>query len=210
MKSENTTSRLPHNTEGSEVGIFRSRLLLSGIAAMLGALVASASLAAQAPKPSEFQVKAAYIYNFGKFVRWPASSPANQNSSFAFCVLGDDPLSAVLQSTLTGQSLGGRPVSVKRIAKPQDARDCRILSIGATEESHLRVILAALDQASVLTVSDIPDFSKRGGMIQFVLDGDRVRFEINRTNAEDAGLILPSELLKVAMAVRGAGRPGGQ
>jgi hypothetical protein len=210
MKPENVPSRLPQVAQGSEARLFRTRFLLTGFAVALSALLAPVSLAAQAPKPSEFQVKAAYIYNFGKFVRWPANSPASQDNSFAICVLGDDPFGSVLQSALAGETLGGRPVSVKRIAKAQDAKGCRILSIAAREEGRLRGILGALDQASVLTVSDIPDFAKHGGMIEFVLDGGKVRFEINRRIAEDSGLTLPSELLKVALAVRGAGRPGGQ
>jgi hypothetical protein len=168
------------------------------------------SLPAQSTKPSPYQVEAAYIYNFGKFVKWPANAAANQSSSFTICVLGDDPFDSILQSTLAGESLGGKPVSVRRIPKPQNASGCHILFINAVEESNLRTILAALDQSAVLTVSDMPDFSRRGGMIQFVPQGDRIRFAINRGSAEGNGLILASDLLKVATSVIGTGRNGGQ
>ena len=97
---------------------------------------------------------------------------------------------------------------IKRISKPQDAVACRILFINSTEETHLREILAAVDQVGVLTVSDMPDFSRRGGMIQFVLDGEKVRFEVNLTSAESSGLTLSSELLKVAATVRRDSRSG--
>lgn len=205
MKPGNGKIRFPRCSEASQC---RRSVLLSAIVIMAWALLVSMSLTGQPPKPGEYQVKAAYIYNFGKFVKWPASSVANQSGSFTICVLGDDPFGSVLQSTLAGESLGEMPVIVRRIPKPQDATGCRILFLNAAEESHLREILAALGQASVLTVSDMPDFSKRGGMIQFVMEGSRVRFEINRTSAESAGLVLPSELLKVAAAVRETRRTG--
>jgi hypothetical protein len=80
--------------------------------------------------------------------------------------------------------------------------------ISSTEENHLKQILAALEKALVLTVSDMPDFSRRGGMIQFVSEGSRVRFEINLASAEAARLIVSAELLKVAATVRKNGQPG--
>ncbi len=210
MKPEHATFRSLHNFMAA--ARYRLRASVAPIAIAVPALLclAAIGLSAQSPKPSEYQVKAAYIYNFGKFVKWPANAAASQDSSFAICVLGDDPFGSVLQSTLAGQSIGGRPVAVRRIPKPQDAIGCSILSIKAGEESHLKGILAALGEASVLTVSDISDFSNRGGMIQFVLEGDRVRFEINRASAEGAGLSLTSDLLKVAVAVKGTSRTGDQ
>ena len=98
---------------------------------------------------------------------------------------------------------------MKRISTPRDAGECRILFISSTEENHLKEILVALDESSILTVSDMPSFSRRGGMIQFVLEGDKVRFEINLTRAETAKLTLSSELLKVATTVRRNARQGG-
>jgi hypothetical protein len=165
-------------------------------------------LPAQQPKPSEYQVKAAYLYNFGRFVQWPTNSAASNDSPFTICVLGQDPFGPVLDSTLAGESLGGKPVMTKRIAKPQEASDCRILFINSKEEGRLQEILAGLNGAAILTVSDMPAFSRRGGMIQFVLDGDKVRFEINLTSAEAAKLVLSSELLKVATSVRKNTRAG--
>ena len=169
---------------------------------------AATGLPAQQPKPNEYQVKAAYLYNFGRFVKWPAGIAAVQGDSFAVCVLGQDPFGSTLDSTLAGEALDGKPVVIRRIARPQDAADCRILFVSSTEEHHLKEILAAIDQASVLTVSDIPGFSRRGGIIQFIAEGDRVRFEINLASAESARLVLSSELLKVAVSVRRSPRSG--
>lgn len=188
----------------------RNHLFLSIIAAAISALAFSTFLNAQSAKPSAYEVEAAYIYAFGKYAKWPATAAANQNNSFTICVLGVGPFDSILQSTLAGKSLDGRPVSFRSIPNPRDATGCHILFIDSTEESHLRTILDALGQAAVLTVSDMPDFSKRGGMIQFVLQGDRIRFAINRRSAEGSGLTLASDLLKVATSVIGTGRTGGQ
>jgi len=171
-------------------------------------LLVATGLPAQQPKPSEYQVKAAYLYNFGRFVKWPARTATGKDDSFAVCVLGQDPFGQTLDSTLAGEALDGKPVEVRRISRPQQAGDCRILFISSAEESHLKEILAVLEQGGVLTVSDMADFTRRGGMIQFVLEGGRIRFEINLANAESARLVLSSELLKVAATVRRNARPG--
>jgi hypothetical protein len=157
---------------------------------------------AQQPKASEFRVKAAYLYNFGKFVEWPDRNAAEKDQSFEICVLGSDPFGPTLDAALASGSIGGKSVAAKRISKPQDVNSCRILFISSSEEGHLKEVLTALDKASVLTVSDIPRFSQRGGMIGFILDGNRVRFDVNLASAQSARLTLSSELLKVATNVR--------
>jgi hypothetical protein len=184
---------------------FAVRLATVGIAcAFLASFVFG-----QQSKPSEYQVKAAYLYNFGRFVKWPSGAAAGKGDSFAVCVLGQDPFGPTLDSTLTGETLDGKPVVIRRLTKPRDAADCRILFVSLTEERRLKEILAAVDQAGVLTVSEIPGFSQRGGIIQFVVEGDRIRFEINLGNAESSRLVLSSELLKVAATVRRSARSGG-
>jgi uncharacterized protein DUF4154 len=166
-------------------------------------------LQAQQPKVSEYQVKATYLYNFGRFVQWPPNATARKSDSFSICVLGQDPFGPSLDSTVAGETLDGKPLAAKRISTPRDAGECRILFISLTEENHLKEILMALDESGILTVSDMPAFSRRGGMIQFVLDGDKVRFEINLSSAETAKLTLSSELLKVATTVRRNAQTGG-
>lgn len=157
---------------------------------------------AQQPKANEFQVKAAYLYNFGRFVEWPQENVPGKSQSFEICVLGADPFGPTLDSTLASATIDGKSVAAKRISKPQDVDSCRILFISSSEEGHLKEVLTVLDKASVLTVSDIPRFSQRGGMIGFILDGNRVRFEVNLASAQSARLTLSSELLKVATNVR--------
>ena len=171
-------------------------------------LVTSVScLQAQQSSPTENQVKSAYLYNFGKFVEWPDKGMTG-GEFFTFCVLGDDSFGSTLETTIAGESINGKKVLVKRVAKPQDALSCHILFIGSSEQSRLKEILVALDDTNVLTVSDMPQFIRRGGIIQFVVEANRVRFEVNLTSAERAGLTLSSQLLKVALNVKRNPQPG--
>jgi hypothetical protein len=162
-------------------------------------LAVASNLSAQAPKTTEYQVKAAYLANFSKFVEWPAK--AAKSESFNICVLGQDPFGAVLDAAVSGETIGGAHVLAKRISRPQDAVDCRILFISSSEANQCKEILAALRTLRVLTVSDMPQFTRRGGIIQFLLDGNRVRFDINLAATERVGLNLSSELLKLAVTV---------
>jgi hypothetical protein len=170
--------------------------------APLACLLAAVSwLPAQNAMPSEYQVKAVYLYNFGRFVEWPAQVMTGRDS-FAICVLGQDPFGPTLDATLVGETIAGRVVTAKRIASPQESDDCRILFLSSAEANSLKKIIEAMRKHAVLTVSDMPQFVSRGGMIQFVLEDKRVRFEVNLTAAQEAGLTLSSELLKVATTVR--------
>lgn len=154
-----------------------------------------------ADRPSEYQVKAAYLYNFGKFVNWPPNAAATSN--FEVCVLGADPFGPLLEATVSDSTINGKRVIARRIARAQDAAGCRVVFVAASESPHLGSDLAVLSKLHVLTVSDNPHFLERGGMIQFIFEGDRVRFAVNLTAAQEAGLTLSSELLKVATRVVG-------
>lgn len=156
----------------------------------------------QAQAPTEYHVKAAYLANFGRFVEWPPQPAATEGQPFSVCVLGNDPFGPALDAAVAGEVINRNPLRARRIAKPREASTCRILYISLSEDARLKSILADLGSTSVLTVSDIPQFARRGGMIELVLIGDKVRFEINVAAAEHAGLTLSSELLKLATAVR--------
>jgi hypothetical protein len=177
----------------------RPWFMAMAIAGMLGAVP---HLHAQSSKPTDYDVKAAYLFNFGRFVEWPTNAAAAKNDAFMVCVLGQDPFGAALDATLAGESIAGRKVAAKRISTPEESADCQILFLSSAEDTQLRKIVEVLNKQPVLTVSDMPQFSQRGGMIQFVLEGKKVRFEVNLTAAQHAGLTLSSELLKVATTVR--------
>lgn len=163
-------------------------------------LPAVAPSPAQSRKPTERDVEAAYLFNFGKFVKWPAPA-ANRDPAFTICVLGEDPFGNTLDATVSGEKVEGKAVVVRRVASQKEVSGCRIVFVSSSEDTKVKLVLSGLDPG-VLTVSDMPNFAAQGGMIQFVTEGNRVRFAVNLTAAEKAGLTLSSELLKVATNVR--------
>lgn len=179
-----------------------------GLAPVLAAVVLSVTLATarpQAAHPTQYDVEAVYLFNFGKFVSWPQKN----TTGFVICILGENPFGSALDRTISGENIAGRKVEDKRIARETDVAGCSILYISRSEEQHLPRIFSATRGLPLLTVSDIPDFAQRGGMIQFVVDNGKVRFQVNRAPAERSGLALSSELLKVAVRVtNSAGKEG--
>jgi hypothetical protein len=158
-------------------------------------------LAAQT-RPSEDDVKAAYLLNFGKFVRDPEA--VAQPVDFVICVLGRDAILPVLERITLHERIDDRPVQVRHYDKAVEARGCVIVYLGRSEASRMDEDLAALQGAHVLTVGDDPRFLARGGMLQFVLQDNRVRFEVNLDAVGRGELRLSSELLRVAASVSGA------
>jgi uncharacterized protein DUF4154 len=171
-----------------------------GALSLFCACISISCLQAQTAKPSEYQVKAAYLYNFGKFVQWGSHPSEVKDQFFDICVLGKNPFGPAL-GNLAGQTINGHSVVPLEIGKAEEAAKCNVLFVGTSEEGHLNSILAELQKMPVLTVSDIPKFCARGGIIEFVVQDNRVRFEVNRTAADRAGLALSSDLLKVAVRV---------
>jgi uncharacterized protein DUF4154 len=176
--------------------------------AALALLLVPSLLHGQPAKPLDYEVKATYLFNFGRFITWPQTFATAEASLFSVCVLGRDPFGPALETTLAGETIAGKRIVARRIANVTDAAGCRILFVSGSEESQLRSVLEAAGGAGILTVSDLPQFAARGGMIQFVSQGNRIRFEVNLTAVEHANLVLSSELLKVATAVRRTGKPG--
>jgi hypothetical protein len=153
----------------------------------------------EAPRAGEYQVKAAFLYNFAKFVHWPdeqAIGPA-----FTVAVLGEDPFGEILESTFTGKTILDRKVEVRRISAPEAVGKAQILFIGSSERPRLSEILKALEGTSVLTVGEMEGFSDRGGMITFKLKNDLVRFDINLDQVERAHLKMSSQLIRLALRV---------
>ena len=157
---------------------------------------------AQSSKLSDYDIKAAYLFNFGRFVEWPSGGDSPNGGPFTFCILGHDPFGLNLDHMLAGRTINNKAITVKRIATAEESSGCQVLFLDAEEQGKLNKIIEALDDEAVLTVSDIPEFSKHGGMIQFVEKENRVRFEVNLDATRRAGLTLSADLLKVATAVK--------
>jgi hypothetical protein len=166
------------------------------------ALFAVPATFGQKLRPTQYDVEAAYLVQFPKFVAWPsAASGQGHGKSFAICVLGQDPYGRILLNAVAGERIDGLPLVARVVSSAQSAADCRVLFVSSSEEDRLAGDLAVLNNAPVLTVSELPGFTLRGGMIEFVLTRRRVRFRINATSAERAGLKVSSQLLKVALSV---------
>lgn len=170
------------------------------LVAMLAVLCGDCA-AAQAAGPTEYQVKAAFLFNFAKFVDWPPNTFASPQSPFLICILGNDPFGQAIDQTLRGQSIGGRQVAVQRVRNASELRRCQMAFIGSTEHGHLDSILQAVQGANVLLVGESPGFAAAGGAIQFEMKDDRVRFSINPDAAARAGLRVSSKLLALATIV---------
>lgn len=180
---------------------FRRRCNTLLVAALLSGCGSSGfSAFAQQGKPGEYQVKAVYLFNFAKFIEWPAD--AAKRESFDICVLGRDPFGPVLDSTLTGEKIDNLQPLVRRISSVREASNCEILFISSSEGARIKQILGSVEKRGVLTVSELPEFNNGGGMIQFVVQDNKIRFSVNLTAAEKAGLTISSQLLKVATTVK--------
>lgn len=156
-------------------------------------------LQALEPQPTEDQVKAAFLLNFTKFVEWPATEAATAASPFAICILGEDPFGPVLDQLVEGETINGRKIVVRR-SRAETPESCAILYVSKQEKDIPGTLAAA--RPGVLTVGEGDGFLKDGGMIAFILTDRRVRFDIDQTAAQKAGLKLSSRLLSVARSVR--------
>ena len=179
-------------------------LLLSLWVAVSGGVVAGA----EAPVPTMHQVQAAFLFNFAKFVTWPDGAFQHSEDSLIIGVLGEDPFGAVLDETIRDKTIMGKRLAVKRFGRIQDAKHSHILFLSSSEESHLSQIMKALEQTSVLTVSDIEKFAERGGMVAFTVEDQKVRFNVNVEAVERAELKMGSQLLKLARIVGDKPRTG--
>lgn len=172
------------------------------IAAVVLAFLVTCSLPGQ-PQPSQYDVEAAYLLDFGKFLRSSGPSQALPQATFDVCIVGHDSLGRSIDRLAAHESIDGRTVHIVRGVAPSQARTCAIAYITDGDEEVIREDLRVLSGADVLTVSDSPDFLNNGGMIQFVLQQDRVRFAVNLDALQKTHLILSSQLIRVALYVMG-------
>ncbi len=171
-------------------------LLLASL--ILGA--GSSCLASDAVS-KEYRLKAAFIYNFAKFVEWPQGNFANDSSPIVIGVLGVNPFGDELGKTVGGRKISGRAIVIKPVHNAAAANGIHMLFVSSREVANFTRLERALG-SGVLTVGESPQFAKVGGMIIFNLEGDKLRFEINKGAAERGGLKISAQLQKLASAVR--------
>jgi hypothetical protein len=178
---------------------------MGAIRAVLLVMVAGAipwsRLNAGTPELSEYQVKAAYFYNFAKFVEWPKDSFSTATEPIRLCVLRDHLFQEELLQVVQGKILAGRAVEVLYIDAPEQARTCNALFVNAFQGRQIRRLMQALHGTSVLTVGETEEFLSEGGAIAFVVEGERVQFQISRKAASEARLFISSKMLSLAKRV---------
>ena len=148
----------------------------------------------------EADVKAAYLYNFTRYVEWPAEAEKG-SEPFRLCVLADPAIRNAIQRTVQGETVQGRPLVMVAPDTPRDGQQCQILYVGRSEQERAGQLLAAVRDQPVLTVGDFSHFTERGGMIEFLLQDNRVRFDVNLPRAQQSKLRVSSNLLRVARKV---------
>lgn len=151
----------------------------------------------------EYQVKAELLANFAGFVKWPAGTFARSNSPVVIGVVGKDPFERFLEKAVELKTRPGRPLVMRRVSSDTEMRECQVLFVAASERRRLRDLRQRLKGTSILTVGESEDFLDQGGIINFLLKGQSVRFEISVESAQAAGLRLDAKLLSVADSVRG-------
>jgi hypothetical protein len=149
----------------------------------------------------EYQVKAVFLFRFIQFIEWPKDSPQTHESSICVGVLGDDPFGAALDEVVKNEVVHYRKLTVRRSSQPDDLKSCALVFVSRSEQGRMSGIVASLSSAPVVTVSEVPGFGKLGGIINFFLEGKKVRFEINPSAAKKHGLRVSSELLKLGRIV---------
>jgi hypothetical protein len=180
-------------------------LTLPRVAAIVAALLALAAAApgrAQAPPaPTEYQVKAVFLFNFSQFVDWPPAAFADGRSPLIIGVLGRDPFGATLDEIVSGETVNGRPLAVRRYESVEQVDACHILFIDRSQEPQLDAVIAALKGRNILTVGDFEGFARRGGIVRFLTVGNKIRLRVNLAAAQQAKLTISSKLLRPAEIV---------
>ena len=156
---------------------------------------------ARAQTSKEYQIKAAFLFNFAQFVEWPSAAFADASAPISIGVLGDDPFGPVLEQTVEGETINHRKLIIQRSQRVADLKGCHLVFISKSEKSRLTDILDSLGSASILTVSETENFARRGGIINFYLEGNKVRFEINAEAAQRKGIKISSQLLKLGKVI---------
>jgi hypothetical protein len=173
--------------------------------ALFAALVLASGVCLPAAPPSEYQVKAVFLFNFGQFVEWPATVYDSPQAPFIIGVLGEDPFGGTLDEVVRGELVGGRSLVVRRFKNADEIGDCHILFIGRNESGHLREALQAVRGRSVLTVTDIEGADRQGAVIVLFNENNRIRMRINLAAAKAGQLVISSKLLRPAVVVGAEG-----
>jgi hypothetical protein len=164
---------------------------------------------AQANSSVEYQVKAAFLLNFAKFIEWPPNAFPSEKTPITVCVFGYDPFGNILDEIIRGKNINNHELLARRINELPDLKGCQLVFAGEREEKRLPEILNSLKGTNVLLVGESEDFAERGGGIQFYLENNRMRFAVNVDAVQRAHLTVSSKLLALAKIVHDPKHPKG-
>jgi hypothetical protein len=185
-----------------KIPLMKSRWSRRAVALMcaISAFLAHPSLTCAGPR--EYDVKAAFIYNFTQFVEWPNAASAGDDAPFVVAVMGHDPFDGALEQILTNKFVGKRPIVIKHFDSAADVGPCQLLFVPATLDDSLRAILDNVGKAQVLTIGESEAFMAAGGGIRLFLEDGKMRFQINPETLDAATLKASAKLLKLARIYR--------
>jgi hypothetical protein len=166
-------------------------------------------LRAQAIPSLEYQLKAAFLLNFAKFVEWPPETFASDTTPILICVFKYDPFGAALDEILRGKNINNRDLVARHVKELSELRSCQLLFVSEKEDKSLPEILRSLRGTSVLVVGESEDFAQRGGGIQFLLETNKLRFAVNVDAVQRARLSVSAKLLAMAKIVHDPDHPKG-
>jgi hypothetical protein len=157
-------------------------------------------MSGQTSVPSEYQVKAVFLFNFAQFVEWPPSAFPSDQAPIIIGILGDNPFGSYVDNIVANEKINGHPLIVNHYKNVDEVKNCHILFINKSE-NDLNTIFSSLKGKNILTVSDSPDCLKQGGMIRFVTKNNKISIQINLDNAQANNLVISSKLLRLAEIV---------
>jgi hypothetical protein len=179
----------------------RTRIVCACVVLLFFPFAAAGPDASAQATSGEYELKAAFLFNFAKFIDWPPSSFASPQANFSICILGTDPFGSVMDDLLRGKTIGIHAVEVLRRGGMADVRRCQMVFVSSSEKGRVKEILDGLRGTNTLVVGETPGFAAAGGTIQFAIEENHVRFLINTDAADRAGLKVSSKLLSLAHVV---------
>src|SRR6201988_2183540 len=183
----------------------RQGILIIALSIALSGAPEAFAQASDASDSSEYLIKAGFIFNFAKFVEWPSAAFAQPDSPIVIGILGTDPFGTIIDKIVQDKKVGARGFVVKRLKWGADLKElstCKILFVGASERAHIDELVQIVKGLPILTVGETPGFAQHGGVIRFVLEDNRVRFEVNVEAAHQAALTISSRLLTLARIIQ--------
>jgi hypothetical protein len=181
--------------------MYRVVRVATGLALIIGLTLPMSSLKAQEGKDNEYRAKANFLGAFPNFIEWPDEAFSSEKAPLLICVVGDFSFGTSLAELTRGASIRGRRIEVRWAHKEQELRACHILFVNRSETARYTKIFKAIEGASVLTVGETPNFLTDGGAIDFVVEKNKLQFEVNMGAAEDAHLRISSNMLALARHV---------